>query len=349
MRLSTNLLLASLSFSLAHPNKRVSQGSLYIADEGVGHRSNPVPRWRTSFRRLNPDGTNPTTLQQFGAPDQLESPVGAYALSFDPLARQFYLATGQGIVRTELDGSNPVTILKENSTSVWITSLIVHGEKLWYGTGHEGLLKRANLDGSGMEIFLNVSQGLVNRYGASYTPSYSHADGIAIDDEKGFIYWSAYSNPQDFSAHLPHGGSIRRAPLTPNTTEIEILAQDIWSPGQLRLVRNSTLYWAEAGQYTNSPRALKRAYFPPTKILQPGDAEPETLLDSNTTDLLPYKITSFAIDEKEGEEKVWVVANSDAAIMYGRVLEMGLDGSGLRLVNDNVTQIGVPVGVEYVL
>jgi hypothetical protein len=348
MLLPITLILATISPGLALPSTRASQGTLYIADQGVGHRSTPIPRWRTSLRKLNTDGTNPTTLQQFGDPNNLESPIGAYALSYDPLGRQFYLASGQGIIRTDADGSNPTAILQETNPNVQIVSLVVHGQKLWYGTSYEGLLKRANLDGSGVETFLNVSLGVVYDYGGSYRPSYSYAAGIAIDDVNDFVYWSSYSSPEDLSIHLEHGGSIRRAPLTPNTTTVEVLAQDIWSPGQIRLLKNSTVYWAEAGPYYSSPRALKRAYFPAGQTLKPGDVEPDTLLSSDTEpELLPYEISSFAIDEDKG--KVWVAAKSDAAVMYGRVLEMGLDGSALRLVNDNVTQIGVPAGVEYVV
>jgi hypothetical protein len=347
MHLSITLLLALFSSTLAHQGKGAPQGSLYIADKGVGHRSNPIPRWRTSLRKLNTDGTNSTTLQQFGLSEDLESPVTASALSYEPLARQFYIATGEGIVRTNSDGSDPVLVLTIDKSGEWITSLIVHGDKLWYGTGYEGLLKRANLDGSGIETFLNVSHGLVFDYGLKYTPARSHADGIAIDEANGFFYWSAYSEPQDLLSHLPHGGALCRAPLIANTTDIEILVEDIWTPGQLRLLQNSTLYWVEAGSYNSSPRALKRAYFPPKDSVQAGLVEPETLLSSATTDLLPDEISSFAVSEED--DKIWVVAKSDAAVTYGRVLEMGLNGNGLRVLNDNVTQIGVPVGVEYVI
>ena len=298
--------------------------------------------WHTSLRKLNTDGTNPTILQEFGDPKEYESPVGAYAMSYDPLARQFYIASGQGtIIRTEIDGSNPTTVITEARQSTWITSVVVHGVKLYYGIGYEGILKRANLDGSGKETFLNISQGINFSYGKSYTPAYSYPNGIAIDEANNFIYYSVHTSD------LPHGGSIRRAPLQANTTKIEVLAQDIYDPEQLRLLKNSTLYWAEIGPYSGGATAIRRAYFPPNESLEPGDVAVETLVSSNTTNLLPYGIASFAISEEEG--KVWVAANSAAAKSSGGVLEMDLNGKGLRVLNDNVTQIGVPAGIEYVV
>jgi hypothetical protein len=325
------LLLALFSQTLAQPSKRAPQGSLYIADYGVGHRSTPIPRWRTSLRKLNIDGTNSTILQEFGPANDLEVPIGVYAFSYDPRARQFYIATasGRSIIRTDLDGSNPTTILTESDPRGWISSLTVQGQKLWYGTGHYGLLKRANLDGSGLETFLNVSQGVNFEFGPNYTPAYSYANGIAVDEANNLVYWSSYK------------GSIRRAPLIANTTNIEILVEDIWEPGQLRLVRNSTLYWTESGNY------IRRAYIPPNQGLEVGTVQPETLLNSSTTNLLSDSISSFAVSEED--EMIWVATQTAASVTSGRLLEMDMDGDRLKSLNENVTQIGVPIGLEYVM
>lgn len=343
------------------PVRRDPSGTLFLADKGVGHRSSPIPRWRTSIRRLDTDGTDVATVHEFGpagSPGSPPEPVGASSLTYDPLDRKLYLASGQSIIRTELDGSNETIILQENNTSSGIGGLTISNQKLYFGTTYEGLIKRANLDGSNIEVFLNVSQGINYKLG-SYTASYSYATGIAIDQENDFIYWSAYTSPADLSSHLPRGGSIRRAPLRPNpgpdsslsnSTDVEILVEEIYTPRQMRLI-SSTLYWTEHGQYYTEPTALKRAQFPATKVTAPGAVPTDTLAHSNTTDLFIedgniQKLTSFTVDEET--EKLWLCSMSDGRIMYGRIFEMGLDGEDLKLLNKNTTQIGVPVGLEYV-
>jgi hypothetical protein len=217
-----------------------------------------------------------------------------------------------------------------------IVSVVVHKQKVWYSTYHTGLIKRMNLDGSDVETFLNVSQGLNPIEWAS-----NCARGIAIDDTNNFIYWSG-DGGTDFS--LPHRGSIRRAPLQANTTAVEVLAQDIIYPIQIRLSQNGTLYWGEAN-YTTS--ALRRAYFAPDRVLQPGDTQIETLLSEKThPELLSYPLTGFTISGDEG--KAWITA-----VEYyghsGRMFEMSLVGGEPKWVMDNTTLTGLPIGVEYIL
>jgi hypothetical protein len=332
MHLTIALILAALGSAFHTPNKRAPSGSLYIADYGVGHRSTPIPRWHTSLRRLRLNGTDPKVLWEYVT--DLETPAGIQGFGYEPHGQHFYLATNLGIVRTDIDGSNSVTILKDDSLYSWVSCMIVHGNKLWYGSGYDGLVKRANLDGTGVEVFLNISNGIDFKY-PEYNPAKNYLRGIAIDDENNFIYYSDSSSP-----------AIHRVPLQANTSEVETFAQGTWRPIQLRLLPDSELYWVEYGQYIGEVTALKRAYFSPDKPLS-GNVKPEILVSTNTTDLLPESITSFAVSEDDG--KIWISAAVAASQTSSRILEMGLDGSGLKLLNGNVTQIGVPAGLEYVV
>jgi hypothetical protein len=193
-----------------------------------------------------------------------------------------------------------------------------------------------NLDGSDVETFLNVSQGLNPIEWAS-----SKATGIVIDDTNNFIYWSG-DGGSDFP--LPHRGSIRRAPLQANTTAVEVLAQDIIYPVQMRLSQNGALYWGEAN-YTTS--ALRCAYFAPDRVLQPGDTQVETLLSQKThPELISYPLTGFALSDDEG--KAWITAVDDYS-NTGRIIEVSLVGGEPKLVIDNTTLTGLPKGVEYIV
>ena len=331
-------------------SSRTPSGSIFIADEGVGHRSTPVTRWRTSIRCITTNGTYAANLREFDS-GTLEAPVGASTLTHDPSTNRLYIATSYGIFRTNIDGSNPVAITV-NETRTPPRSLAIADGKLYYGTSYDGLIKRVDLDGGPVEVFMNVSQGLnyPNSIGGSYLSSYTYAAGLAIDKENGKVYWSTYTGPPGL-ASLPHGGSIRRASFQPNATDVEVLAQDIYSPGQLRLLPNNYLYWTERGQYNNQPTTLRRAQIPQSKVDTPDTLDIETLFDSNQNPLLNGSegimgITSFAVDEDN--KRLWFSAESDARVMYGKIVKMGVDGGDLQVLNENVTEIGVPVGLEYI-
>ncbi|KAF2105984.1 hypothetical protein BDV96DRAFT_480133, partial [Lophiotrema nucula] len=322
----------------------------YIADTGVGHRSSPVPQWRTSIRRLSTNGTSPVKIIEFGSTPPAE-PIGATALTYDPNAKHIYIATGTGIVRTDLDGSNHVTISTD-----YAASLTISGNKLYYGVSYDGLIKRSNLDGTNPEVFLNVSNGINYNIVPSYIPAYNIPAGLAIDKENKFIYWSSSTT----TSGKEDQGTISRAPLKAQGTlepkDVEVLVEKIEVPSQLRLI-GSYLYWIEKGRWSNSVTSIKRAKFPTSKVKAPQlSSHQEVVVSSDQsdiffgTDFVPEKntlwIRSFAVDEERG--KLWFAMESDLRVMFAKIVETELEGGELRVVDGEVGDVGIPVGLEYV-
>lgn len=366
--LSLLVLLASLPISLALTSDNPQTlGSLVILDTGVGHRSTPVPRWRTSLRSLTTRGTNATILRQFGpeiTPGSSAEPILAKSLAYSPSTSSLYSATGQGIIRTDVDGSNPKVVVAQNSSQITSLTVAKKEGKLYYGTLFDGLIRRADLDGLNVEVVRNVSQGI--NYSPYFSSAYSYADGLLVDDDKGWLYWSASEGPDS--------GSVRRAPLHFEGQE-QVLASGINMPGQLRLVGDS-LYWTEKGRWSNSPTAIKRFDLsqlrksppqpqPPSPTAPPVAFATQTVVHSNqstsiffekdyTGDEQTLSIQSFVVYRDEVEQKVWFVVQSSGRTMFGKLVEITWRGSGdgrkaeLKVLTENTEDVGVPVGLEYV-
>ncbi|KAF1843784.1 uncharacterized protein K460DRAFT_151125 [Cucurbitaria berberidis CBS 394.84] len=363
-------LQASLQVTLALPKDNTqSLGSLRILDTGVGHRSTPVPRWRTSLRNLTTHGTNASILQQFGpeyAPGSPALPIGAVSLAYSPSTSYLYAATGQGIIRTDVDGSNPKLVIPEKPGQIVSVTVAEREGKLYYGTEYEGLIKSADLDGSNIEVVRNISQGINWDGMSSFMPANAYAGGILVDDEKGWLYWSA--------SRALYDGSVLRAPLHSEGQE-QVLADGIDMPGQLRLVGDA-LYWAEKGRWSSSPTAIKWFDLSQLRKPQPQSQPPsltsppvafttQTVVHSNesaaiffeqdyTGDKQTLGIQSFVVYRDGVEQKIWFVAQSSGRTMFGKLVEITWRGSGdgrkavLEVLTGDTKDVGVPVGLEYV-
>lgn len=345
--------------------------SLIILDTGVGHRSTPVRRWRTSIRSLTNRGANSALLAQFGPESNatfLQEPVNAYSLAYSPSTSFLFSATGQGIIRTNLDGMESKVILNDHDGGMGrITSVTVaeKEKKIYFGTLYEGMIKKANFDGTNIEVVRNVSQGIDYGISPSYIPAYFYPSGLSVDEERGFLYWSAAQGDND--------GSIRRAPLQPsNQNHTQILATGINMPGQIRVVQDS-LYWAERGRWNTSPTAIKYLdrYLYQVPAPGPSPTAPAplglptgTLVDSTQSSLffekdytgfkLTLSIQSFIMYRGDVESTLWFVVQNSGRTMFGKLVEVHWRGSGgsrgpvFEVLNGNTTDVGVPVGLEYV-
>jgi len=345
--------------------------SLIVLDKGVGHRSTPVKRWRTSIRSLISRGTKSSILTEFGPESNatyLAEPVNAYSLAYSPSTSLLFSATGQGIIRTNLDGSDSRVILNDQDGGMGqiISVTVAETEKkVYFGTLYEGLIKKANFDGTAIETVRNVSQGLIYGLSPTYIPANYYPRGILVDEERGYLYWSA--------AQSISSGSLRRAPLqSSDDSQTQILAIDIDSPGQIRMVKDS-LYWIERGLWNTSPRAIKYLDRNLNQIPapQPSQTTPVylslptgTLISSAQSELFFEKdytgdkqtlsIESFVVYRDEVEQTVWFVAQSSGRTMFGKLVEVHWRGSGsgrgpvFEVLNSNTTDVGVPIGLEYV-
>ncbi|KAF2821055.1 hypothetical protein CC86DRAFT_386605 [Ophiobolus disseminans] len=366
------VLIAISHISCALPSNETKRTeSLIILDTGVGHRSTPVTRWRTSIRSLTNRGANSTVLAQFGPESNatfLQEPINGYSLAYSPSTSSLFSATGQGIVRTSLDGTESKVILTDHDGGMGqIMSLFVaeKDKKIYFGTLYEGLIKKANFDGTDIEVVRNVSQGLNYGIAPSYAPACFYPNGIAVDEERGFLYWSAAKGDND--------GSIRRAPLQLSDQDhTQILVTGINMPGQIRIVGDSLL-WAERGRWNNLPTAIKyldrnlnRIPAPlPSSTAPALLALPTGTLVSSAQNKLFFEkdytgeqqmlsIQSFVMYHGDVESTLWFVVQSSGRTVFGKLVEVHWRGSGdsrgpaFEVLNSNTTDIGVPVGLEYV-
>lgn len=216
--------------------------------------------------------------------------------------------------------------------------------KVYYGVSWDGLMFRANLDGSGSEVVRNVSQGLEDLEQARFQPS-----GIVVDEDGGWMYWSARRGDDD--------GSIRRVRLAGDGEE-EVLAAGLNMPGQLR-ISGGMLYWAEKGRWLSSPTSLSRAELPlPVAngtAARASTLKSEVLVHSNHTAIFfeddgvekqTLGITSFAFNEDA--DRLWFVMESSNRVMYSKMVEVRLASKALKLMNWETKDLGVPMGIEYV-
>ncbi|KAH7401515.1 hypothetical protein BKA66DRAFT_436647 [Pyrenochaeta sp. MPI-SDFR-AT-0127] len=370
--ISLLILLTFINFSSALPSPQEQPlRNLRILDAGVGHRSTPIPRWRTSLRGLTTRGTYATILQQFGpenATGLLAEPINAMSLAYSPSAAALYSVTGQGIIRTSVNGSNPeIVVTDQDGGRGQIMSVTVAEKerKLYYGTLYEGLIKRADLDGNNVEVVRNVSQGINYNIFPSYTPANFYANGLSVDEEKGWLYWSSANGPDD--------GSVRRALLNSEGEE-QVLASGINVPGQLRLVRDTnTLFWAERGRWNTSPTSIKRfdlsqlrnsSPTPPSPTAPPVALATHLVVHSSqsslffendyTGDKQTLRIQSFVVHRNNVEQKIWFIAQSSGRTIFGKLVEVTWKGSGdgrkaeFEVLTANTADIGVPIGLEYI-
>ena len=336
---------------------------LIVLDTGVGHRSTPIPRWPTSLRSLTTRGINATILTQFGANSnttQASEPIGAYALAYSFSTSTLFSATGQGIVRTSTDGGDAETVLnadKDHYGQTMSMTVAEKEQKIYYGNSFTGLIKKANLDGSYDSLVRNVSEGLDYSI-LSYASAISYAGGIAVDEERGWLYWSSVRGVDD--------GSIRRVPIS-GLGEEQILVSGIKTPGQIRVVKDS-LFWIEGGRQSNSPTAIKfldryLSQLPssgspntpiPTGTLISSSQSPLFFENDFTGEKQTLAITSFVVYRNGVEQKVWFVVNSAGRTVFGKSVEVVWRGSGdgrgpvFEVLNGDTEDVGVPVGVEYV-
>ncbi|CAN9090240.1 unnamed protein product [Alternaria sp. RS040] len=336
---------------------------LIVLDTGVGHRSTPIPRWPTSLRSLTTRGVNATIFTQFGANSnatQASEPIGAYALAYSSSTLSLFSATGQGIVRTGTDGGDAETILNDDEDRYGQAMSITVAEKeqrIYYGNSFTGLIKKANFDGSYNSLVRNVSEGLDYSI-PSYASAISYAGGIAVDEDRGWLYWNSVRGVDD--------GSIRRV-LISGLGQEQVLVSGIKTPGQIRVVKDS-LFWIEGGRQSNSPTAinfldrylsqLPSSVSPntpiPTGTLISSSQSPLFFENDSTGEKQTLAITSFAAYRNEVEQKVWFVVNSAGRTVFGKLVEVVWRGSGdgrgpvFEVLNGDTEDVGVPVGVEYV-
>jgi hypothetical protein len=152
------------------------------------------------------------------------------------------------IMRSNLDGSNVVTVIEPGGTYTPKQLRIDHEHSKLYWSDREGMrVMRSNLDGSMIETLVTTGTTEADRRDDS-----RWCVGIAIDVARGFFYWSQKGSDNGMV------GSLRRARIamppgedSTNRTDIEVLFSGLPEPIDIDLdLENDLIYWTDRGDDT---------------------------------------------------------------------------------------------------
>ena len=149
------------------------------------------------------------------------------------------------IERADLDGANRKTIVPPGAT---FTPKQLHLEKesgKLYWSDREGMrVMRANLDGSETETLVQSGEGDADRQDAT-----KWCVGIAVDPDRGHIYWTHKGPDNAGLGRLCRAGiDIPKGQTATTRTDIEVLYDGLPEPIDIELDHEHRLiYWTDRG------------------------------------------------------------------------------------------------------
>jgi len=149
------------------------------------------------------------------------------------------------IERADLDGANRQTIVAPGAT---FTPKQLHLEKesgKLYWSDREGMrVMRANLDGSGVETLVQTGEGDADRRDLT-----KWCVGIAVDPDRGHIYWTHKGPDNAGLGRLCRAGiDIPKGQSATTRKDIEVLYDGLPEPIDIELDReNRLIYWTDRG------------------------------------------------------------------------------------------------------
>ncbi len=219
----------------AQSTPKPTSGRLFFLDLGGGR-----------ILASNPDGSDLKTILTEGRrlPDGLVVDVEAGHLYWTNMGNPS--ANDGSIERSDLDGTNPTTIVPVGGT---YTPKQIHLDKAngkLYWSDREGMrVMRVNLDGSGLETLVDTSQGDA-RPGKD---AKKWCVGIALDVISGKIYWTQKGPDNAGSGRIFRANlEIPKGQTPANRTDVELLYNDLPEPIDLDLdLANRMMYWTDRG------------------------------------------------------------------------------------------------------
>jgi hypothetical protein len=193
---------------------------------------------------VNPDGTDRKVIASGGRlPDGIVVDAEAGHLYWTNMGVPD--RNDGSIERVDLDGHNRRTIIPEGATfTPKQLQLDKRGGKL-YWSDREGMrVMRANLDGSGVETLVQTGSTEADRLDAS-----RWCVGIALDHERGQIYWTQKGPTNAGKGRILRAGiEIPRGETAANRSDIEVLYDGLPEPIDLEIDHaKRTLYWTDRG------------------------------------------------------------------------------------------------------
>lgn len=152
------------------------------------------------------------------------------------------------IRRSDLDGSNIITVVAPGGTYTPKQLRIDHENSKLYWSDREGMrVMRSNIDGSAIETLVTTGTSASDRQDNS-----NWCVGIALDLAGGYVYWSQ-KGPDNGMV-----GSLRRASLTmpagedsTNRSDIEVVFAGLPEPIDVDLdLERGHIYWTDRGDDT---------------------------------------------------------------------------------------------------
>ncbi len=194
---------------------------------------------------VNPDGSDKKVLASgYPLPDGIVVDVEAGHIYWTNMGST--PKTNDGFIeRADLDGGNRKTIIPPGIT---FTPKQLHLEKQsgkLYWSDREGMrVMRANLDGSGLETLVQTGEGDADREDAT-----KWCVGIAVDPDRGHIYWTLKGpDNADVGQLLRAGIEIPKGQTASTRKDIEVLYDGLPEPIDIELDReNRLIYWTDRG------------------------------------------------------------------------------------------------------
>lgn len=194
---------------------------------------------------INPDGSDKKVLASgYPLPDGIVVDVEAGHLYWTNMGSS--PKTNDGFIeRADLDGANRKTIVSPGTT---FTPKQLHLEKAsgkLYWSDREGMrVMRANLDGSGLETLVQTGEGDADRKDET-----KWCVGIAVDPDRGHIYWTHKGPDNAGVGRLCRAGiDIPKGQSATTRQDIEVLYDGLPEPIDIELDRkNRLMYWTDRG------------------------------------------------------------------------------------------------------
>jgi len=193
-----------------------------------------------------PDGSDLNTIVSEGR----KLPDG---IVVDPDAGHIYLtnmgipnANDGSVMRADLDGANITTIVPDGATHTPKQLQLDKKNGKLYWSDREGMrIMRGNLDGSNLETLVDTSNG-DPRPGTDAT---KWCVGIALDMERGHIYWTQKGPDNAGKGRIFRAGAeIPEGQETKNRKDVELLYDRLPEPIDLDLdLANRMMYWTDRG------------------------------------------------------------------------------------------------------
>ncbi len=171
------------------------------------------------------------------------------------------------VMRSDLDGRSVTTIVPTGGTFTAKQLKLDEVNRKLYWADREGMrIQRSNVDGSNLETLVEVATGDAARRDAA-----NWCVGIAVDVERGHIYWTQKGGDNEGRGSMRRAGlEIPRGQTAANRTDIEILFDALPEPIDLELdLERRHIYWTDRG---DAPRGntVNRAPMDPPAGFHPA-------------------------------------------------------------------------------